>query len=250
MDSINQESFKVDTETNFNNMDYLMSTESKYNQDIAHIMRAAHRNLQNIEQTSREVQKVLINITKRETSEKNRKKTELERNEVLGKVSTSRPRKVTTVNVVVNNIAGVDKFKRKLEVILDGIRHQNIDIFLGQEMNIQTRDKSFTHFLQRKETRDFHFATSESSYKFQSYKKPGGTFCITGSRLKPRVMKKVINHMGRWAGFIYQLKGVNVAFLSIYHTVENTYHSPNLIHSQQLAILLLYSLTGLATRHY
>jgi hypothetical protein len=66
--------------------------------------------------------------------------------------------------VIINNIAGVDKHKRKLEIIVKNMRDQNIDIFLGQEMNIQTRDASFTSFLQKKEIRDAHFATSESSF--------------------------------------------------------------------------------------
>jgi exonuclease III len=34
------------------------------------------------------------------------------------------------------------------------------------------------------------------------------------------------------------LKGINVAFLSVYHTVDNVNHCPNSIHAQQLAILL------------
>ena len=44
---------------------------------------------------------------------------------------------------MVNNIAGVDKHKRKLERILDMITTRKIDIFLGQELNIPTRNKSF-----------------------------------------------------------------------------------------------------------
>jgi hypothetical protein len=118
------------------------------------------------------------------------------------------------------------------------MRDQNIDMFLAQETDIQTRDASFSSFLQKNEIRDVHFATSESSFKFHSYKKPGDTFCITGNNLKPHVLQKLTDHMGRWACCIYQLKGINVAFLSVYHTVDNAHHGPNSIHAQHLAILL------------
>ena len=237
-DPIYKASFIANDDTSIIKEEHFKTTDSKYEQDLEHIMSEAHRKLQDIEQTSREVQNALTAGTESMTLEMITNTQESEKNDIWSKAPPTQSRRVSTVKVVVNNIAGVDKSKQKLEVILNNIRQQNINIFLGQEMNIQTRDKSFIRFLQRKETRDFHFATSESSYKFHSYKKPGGTFCITGSRLKPRIMKKVIDHMGRWAGCIYQLKGVNVAFISIYHTVENTYHGPNSIHSQQLAILL------------
>jgi hypothetical protein len=134
--------------------------------------------------------------------------------------------------VIVNYVAGVDKCKRKLEIIVNNLRDQNIDIFLGQERNIQTTDASFISFLRKEEKMDEHFATSESSCNFHSYKKPGGTFCIAGSNLKPHVKKKLMDHMGRWAGCIYQLKYVNVAFLSVYHTVDNAYQGPTSIHAQ------------------
>jgi exonuclease III len=61
---------------------------------------------------------------------------------------------------------------------------------------------------------------------------------FTGSNLKPHVKQKLMDDMGRWAGCIYQLKSVNITFLSVYHTVDNAYHGPTSIHAQQLAILL------------
>jgi len=139
---------------------------------------------------------------------------------------------------MVNNIAGVDKHKRKLERIINTMESRNLDIFLGQEMNIQTRNRSFLQFIRRKENRECHFVTSESRNHFTSYKKPGGTFCITGQRLKSRVKEKIVDHMGRWAGCAYQLKKVTIAFISVYQTVDSSTHGPNSIHSQQLAILL------------
>ena len=205
--------------TDLNNFNQNTEEEStsKYKHQIVQIMSTAHNNLQTIEKTSQEVQSLLIDLRKKKRrSTTSTRDTESQSQAPICKELSTQPKKVRTLNVIVNNVAGVDKHKRKLESIVHNMRDQNIDIFLGQEMNIQTRDASFSSFLRKKEIRDAHFATSESSCKFHSYKKPGGTFCISGSNLKPHVKQKLMDHLGRWAGCIYQLKSVHIAFLTVY----------------------------------
>ena len=186
-------------------------------------MRRAYIQLSNVERTSSEVQETLerVNINTEPHEEKQLRNLD-------GK----------SIRIIINNIAGVDKNNRKLERIIETMSSNEIDIFLGQEINIKTRDKAFQKFTRRTGIREYHFITSESEVPFESRKKPGGTFCITGPRMKTRIKERIIDHMGRWAGCIYQLKKLQFALISIYQTVENTHHGPTSIHSQQVAILM------------
>ena len=115
---------------------------------------------------------------------------------------------------------------------------EKIEVFLGQEINIVTRNTRFKQFKRQNTIRDYHFVTSESKTKFLSYKKLGGTFCITGPRFKSRITERITDYMGRWVGCIIRTKGLLIAALSIYQTVDNTHHGPTSIFSQQAAILL------------
>ena len=186
-------------------------------------MRRAHIQLSNVERTSSEVQRTLERLITNTEPNKVRQIQNLE-----GKC----------IKIIINNIAGVDKNNRKLERIIETMTSKETDIFLGQEINIKTRDKTFQKFTRRTGIREYHFITSESEVPFESRKKPGGTFCITGPRMKTRIKERILDHMGRWAGCIYQLKKLQFALISVYQTVENTHHGPTSIHSQQVAILI------------
>ena len=145
--------------------------------------------------------------------------------------------KNSEIRIYVNNIAGSDKHMRKIEVIINYMKINNIDIFMGQEMNITTKNTTFKKFIRRKIIREYHVVTSESNAKFASYRKPGGTFCITGPRLKNRIIERITDYMGRWAGCIYKTKKSTIAVVSVYQTVENTTHGPTSVHAQQVATL-------------
>jgi hypothetical protein len=110
------------------------------------------------------------------------------------------------------------------------------DVFVGQKTNTTTQDITFQKFKRSKDIKDYHFVISESEIKCMS--KPAGTFCISGPQLKPRLKYKIVDYMGRWAGCIYQLKGVQFAFISIYQTTYSTFHVPTSIYSQQVSMLL------------
>ena len=71
------------------------------------------------------------------------------------------------------------------------MKSRELDVFLGQEMNITTRDITFRKFKKRKDINDYHFVTCVSDIHFQSLKKPGVTLCISGPRLKPRIKDKI-----------------------------------------------------------
>lgn len=137
------------------------------------------------------------------------------------------------MKIYVDNIAGTDKHMTKLEVITNYMETNNIDVFLGQEINIATRNTDFKRFTRRHKTREYNYATAESDAKFSYYKKPGGTFCITGPRFKHRIAERIEDYTGRWAGCIYSTKGLTFALISVYQTVNNTHHGPTSIHSQQ-----------------
>ena len=106
-----------------------------------------------------------------------------------------------------------------------------VDDFLGQEMKITAQDTTFSMFKRRKDIKDYHFVTSESEVNFLSFKLPGSTFCFSEPQLKPRKKEIIVDYMVRWAGCIYQLKGLQVTLISIYQTVYSIYHGPASIYS-------------------
>lgn len=143
--------------SNLNNLDQNTEDESKFKQQIVQLMSTACNNLETIKKTSQEVQSLLIELRKGKRKAKtSTSETESESQVPPCKELMTQSKKIRTLQVIINNVAGVDKYKRKLEIIVNNMRDQNIDIFLGQEMNIQTRDASFSSFLRKNELRDVH----------------------------------------------------------------------------------------------
>jgi hypothetical protein len=115
-------------------------SKSKFKQQIVQLMSTAHNNQQTIEKTSQEVQSLLIDLRKGKRKAKtSTSETESESEVPPCKELMTQPKKIRTLQVIINNGAGVDKYKRKLEIIVNNMRDQNIDIFLGQEKNWCTR---------------------------------------------------------------------------------------------------------------
>jgi hypothetical protein len=65
------------------------------------------------------------------------------------------------MKIYINNIAGTDKHMRKLEVISNYMETNSIDVFLGQEMNITTRNTDLKRITRRHKLREYHYATAE-----------------------------------------------------------------------------------------
>ena len=123
----------METTFNTNNVSPKRSTNKEDNEgqinnkarkQIGKILRRAHTQLSNVERTSSEVQGILrISNMKAEPHEGR----QLQNLEGKG------------VRIIINNIAGVNKNNRKLERIIEIMSSNEIDIFLGQEINIKTR---------------------------------------------------------------------------------------------------------------
>jgi endonuclease/exonuclease/phosphatase family metal-dependent hydrolase len=149
------------------------------------------------------------------------------------------PENVSThiISILCNNIAGLNKQYGKLTRIVQVIHERNIDIFLGQETNRPTRTQQFQATKQYLCKYKQHIVTAETKWIFESEKKPGRTFCITNNTMRHMITQKIIDHMGRWAGNVYQLQGIQIAIISIYQTVQTYHPGFTSIHTQQVAML-------------
>jgi hypothetical protein len=52
----------------------------------------------------------------------------------------------------------------------------------------------------------YHITVSETPFRSTTIIKPGGTFVITGTPLKSRIVNKISDEAGRWAGNVIILK--------------------------------------------
>ena len=101
-------------------------------------MQTAHHNLISIELTSEEInsayaQTETFETTTTETEDSSKDLTEIKENRKLIKGHTSSN---PTFRILINNIAGVNKYHQKLESIVHTMEEREIDVFLGQEINI------------------------------------------------------------------------------------------------------------------
>jgi hypothetical protein len=112
------------------------------------------------------------------------------------------------------------------------ISKRNIDIFMGQETNRPTRTQEFQATKKYLHNFKHHIVTVETKWICESEKKPGGTFGIANKK-----MRHIIDHMGAWAGNVYQMQGIQLAIMSRYQTVQTSQPGFKLIHAQQVAML-------------
>ena len=77
---------------------------------------------------------------------------------------------------------------------------RNIDVLMGQEIKKPTRTQQFRNTLKYCQK---HIVTVETKWFFTSERKQGGTFCITSSKMRYSIHRKIINYMGRWAEIVY-----------------------------------------------
>ena len=103
-------------------------------------MHTAHCNLQNIEHTSKEITaayKLTDRFDNRSIDTEDLGPDSI-KFEVKRKASTEHTSTKSTIQILINNIAGVDIYKRKIERIIKVMKSKEVDVFLGQEMNITT----------------------------------------------------------------------------------------------------------------
>jgi hypothetical protein len=54
----------------------------------------------------------------------------------------------------------------------------------------------------------YHVTVSETPFRATTVNKPGGTFVITGTPLKSRIVNKISDEAGQWAGNVITLKTI------------------------------------------
>jgi hypothetical protein len=62
--------------------------------------------------------------------------------------------------------------------IMQWIKAKNCDIFLGQEANISFKHQAMLYYMDTQLTPKYHLTTAELHWKFNTLKKPGGTFVV------------------------------------------------------------------------
>jgi hypothetical protein len=102
-----------------------------------------------------------------------------------------------TVTVIVNNIAGFSPNTSKMQDIMQWIETKNCDIFLGQEANISFQHQAISYLMDKQWTPKYHLTSAETHWKFNTLKKPGGTFVITNEKYRYRISQVIKDKAGR-----------------------------------------------------
>jgi hypothetical protein len=146
--------------------------------------------------------------------------------------------KKLTINILVNNMAGMGLRTGKFENILQWLEDNRADIYLGQEVNTSKRHKIVQKYLRSPSFAGKHIVLSETKWNFETVRKPGGTMCISNQTTRSRIQTTITDSMGRWAGNVYQFKhGTSIAILSIYQVTKKKDKGTTTIAAQQEAML-------------
>ena len=110
------------------NDDSLENNNYTHKDQIKTILNNAHQQLNNIEKNAQDIRKILQYQAQIDNDDKESIQQNINNSEI---------------RIYVNNIAGTDKNMRKIEVIINHMKINNIDIFMGQEMSITTKNITF-----------------------------------------------------------------------------------------------------------
>jgi hypothetical protein len=152
--------------------------------------------------------------------------------------SFTRINSTKTINILINNIAGMGMKTNKLRQIINYMEEKHFDILLAQEANVDFKHKTTRTYIERMFKQKYHVTVSETPFCATTVNKLGGTFVITGTPLKSRIANKISDEAERWAGNVIILKNKQkIALISTYQTVR--YQSPGTtsINAQQTAWL-------------
>jgi Reverse transcriptase (RNA-dependent DNA polymerase) len=143
-----------------------------------------------------------------------------------------------TIHIATNNIAGLSITTNKLKSILQWMEINQYDILLAQEANVSFKHQRIHEYIRNNLSQGYHITSSESDHIFSNIAKPGGTFVISNQRMKSRIVKKIIDPAGRWAGNIYTIKnGTPLACISIYQIGHKQYPGETTSRAQQVSWL-------------
>jgi hypothetical protein len=135
--------------------------------------------------------------------------------------SFTRINSTKTINILINNIAGMGIRTNKLKQIINYMEENQFDILLAQEANVDLKHKETRTYIERMLKHKYHITVSETQFRATTVNKPGGTFVITSTPLKSRITNKISDEAGRWAGNVIILKNSQkVALIFTYQTVK------------------------------
>jgi hypothetical protein len=138
---------------------------------------------------------------KRESNMKDCKDLELKhRNSSLKRINSTK-----TINILINNIAGMGIRTNKLQQIISYLEEHNFDILLAQEAKVDFKHKITRTYIERMLKNKYHITVSETPFRATTTTKPGGTFVITSTPIKSRIINKISDEAGRWAGNVITL---------------------------------------------
>ena len=143
------------------------------------------------------------------------------------------------VTIVINNVAGLSPENGKLDSILKWMKEQDADILLCQETKISRFHKAMITMLRSWRFRRARVIISELPAESPNRYKPGGTMNLSKGKIATRIVETINDPIGRWAGFVYQLKnGVKLAIISVYQVPVSHDKSPTTNYAQQQAWLV------------
>jgi hypothetical protein len=94
----------------------------------------------------------------------------------------------------------------KLQQIMNYMEENHFDILLAQKANVDFQHEKTRTYIERMLKHRYHITVSETPFRSTTIIKPGGTFVITGTPLKSRIVNKISDEAGRWAGNVIILK--------------------------------------------
>jgi hypothetical protein len=125
-----------------------------------------------------------------------------------------------------------------LQQIINYLEENNFDTLLAQEANVDFKHKSTRKYIERILKNNYHITISETPFRATTTTKPGGTFVINSTPIKSRMINKISDEAGQWAGNVLTLKNnKKVALISTNQTVRYQNSGPILINAQQTAWL-------------
>ena len=143
------------------------------------------------------------------------------------------------LKVAINNISGLGVRTKKLHRVVEWMQEQQFDILMAQEANVHFKHHQVRHYLRQVLKSGYHIVTSESEFNFKTPTKPGGTFILTSRLFRSRILKKIIDPVGRWAGNIYSFSGdFKIALISVYQICQWKNTGGTTFRAQQVAWLL------------
>jgi hypothetical protein len=109
---------------------------------------------------------------------------------------------------------------------------------MAQEANVSLNHHKTRHHLRNTLPRNHHITLSESDITLPTPYKPGGTFIISNHRLRSRIINKITDPAGRWAGNTNKLCNDKlITCISIYQICKKPTPGEITARAQQIAWL-------------